>query len=112
MTWPVPAWRASSSDVASTIANGFAGSSEGNWGVAPMIESVSGWPEIETATSSPTFAALRSRNVWPTTAGRRSGSVGVVDDRNSAPPSPPKIGRASPSSKPNEIRFGEPGGGR
>ncbi len=111
-SWPVPARRACSSEVASTIANGFAGSSEGNWGVAPIIESVSGWPEIETATVSPTFAALRSRNVWPTTAGRASGSVGVVDDRNSDPPPSPKMGSVWPSSKPNEIRFGEPGGGR
>jgi hypothetical protein len=42
---------------------------------------------------------------------QRSGSVGFVDDRNRAPPPPPKIGSAWPSSKPNEIRFGEPAGG-
>jgi hypothetical protein len=69
MTWPVLAWRARSSVVESTMANASSGSSVGNWSVTPRIDSVTRWPAIDAATSSPTNAPLWSRNVWPTTAG-------------------------------------------
>ena len=90
------AWRARSSVVASTIANGIDGSSEGKSGVLPAIRIVSRWPVTETASSSPTEAPLWTRNSSLTMAGRSDGFVGRAAERKTALPPPPKIGSASP----------------
>ena len=87
------------------------GRARGTCRSTPMIASVTRWPETDAATSSPTVAPLSSRNSRPTTAGRCSGSVGVVADRNSAPlAAEDRLGRPAARSR-TTMRPGDPGGG-